>query len=303
MAFTLKVVWKINMLSPELLKKIDSIFIRSRHKVTDIFAGEFESAFRGRGMEFEEFREYVPGDDVRTIDWNVTARMDKPFVKTFREEREQTIFFLVDFSRSEELGAPKTKREVLTEITALLAYATIKTNDKVGLIIFSDHVEKYIAPKKGRAHVWNLIAALMSHEPKGTKTNFTDAVQFLLKVNPRRTTCFFLSDFWDANFENPMRVANYKHDLIAIRLLSPIEKSMPKGALIDFEDLEGDGFIKKDFSRNKSLKNYQMIQKKYDEKFLRFFSTYNIDYLNLTSDGDYVDSLLKFFIKREKHGK
>ncbi|HLD45874.1 MAG TPA: DUF58 domain-containing protein, partial [bacterium] len=205
------------MLSAELIKKIDSLFIRSRHRVTDVFSGEYESAFRGRGIEFEEFREYVPGDDIRQIDWHVTARMDKPFVKIYREEREQTIFFLVDSSRSLKFGQKREKLEVATELAALLSYAAIKSHDKVGLIIFSDQIEKYIAPKQGRAHVWNIIATLLTHKPRGTKTDINQATQFFLNVTRRKTVCFLISDFLDVDCRDSLRVASFKHEFVVMR--------------------------------------------------------------------------------------
>ncbi|MBF0106185.1 MAG: DUF58 domain-containing protein [Deltaproteobacteria bacterium] len=286
------------MLSPELLQKIQNIFIRSHHRVNDIFAGEYESAFRGQGIEFEEFREYVPGDDVRQIDWNVTARQDKPFIKLFREEREQTIFFLVDSSRSLQFGRDKNKLEVATEVAALLAYAAIKNNDKTGLIIFSDVIEKYIPPKKGRGHVWNIIASLLTHKPRGVKTSINNAVQYLLRVTHRPSICFLISDFYDDSYHDSLRVAGMRHEFVAIRILDPLENKMPSGALMDFEDLETGA------RRGIDLKGQQSVvldhQNKKKEELKLYFGTNKIDFLELTSDTDYVDVLLKYFIKREK---
>ncbi len=286
------------MLSSELLKKIDSIFIRSRHRVTDVFAGEYESAFRGRGIEFEEFREYVPGDDVRQIDWNVTARMDKPFVKVFREEREQTIFFLVDSSKSLKFGKKREKLEVATELAALLSYAAIKSNDKVGLIIFSDRIERYIAPKKGRAHVWNLIATLLRHKPQGRKTDVKSAIQFFLNVANRKTVCFLISDFLGVECRESLRVASFKHEFVVMRVLDSLERKMPKGVLMDFKDLETGEKSTADLS--KGVKWYDKDYQKKTKDLTYFLGSNQIDFLDLNVDEDYVDALLKFFIKREK---
>jgi uncharacterized protein (DUF58 family) len=283
------------MLSPELLKKVDSIFIGSSRKANDIFAGEYESAFRGRGIEFEEFREYVPGDDVRQIDWNVTARLDKPFVKIFREERERTIFFLVDASRSLCFGQDKQKLDVATEIAALLAYAAIKSNDKVGLIIFSDQIEKFIPPKKGRGHVWQIVAALLSHEPKGVKTDIDQGIKFFLQIANRRSVCFLISDFFDVKFKAALKVANLRHEFVAIRILDRLEQSLPKTAIMDFKDLETGDVARVDMGSKT-----QGALDKQSRELQKYFGMHNIDLLDLLVDENYVDSLLKFFIQREK---
>lgn len=286
------------MLSPELLQKVQNIFIRSRHRVNDVFAGEYESAFRGRGIEFEEFREYVPGDDVRQIDWNVTARMDRPFVKVFREEREQTIFFMVDVSRSLFFGQNKDKLEVATEIAALLSYAAIKSNDKVGLILFSDQIEKYIPPKKGRGHVWNIIATVLTHKAKGRKTNLENAVGFFLKVARRKTTAFMISDFFAENYSDALRVAGMKHDLVAVRIIDDLEKKFAGSALMNFEDLESGQRFSMDLGKNskKAEQNYEAMTR----VLTGLFGSAKIDYLELRVNDDYVDQLMKFFLLREK---
>lgn len=288
------------MLSPELIEKVNQIFIRSRHKVTDIFTGEFESAFRGQGIEFEEFREYTPGDDVRQIAWNVTARMDKPYVKLFREEREQTIFFLIDLSKSQDFGRSRTKHDVMTEIAALLSYATIKTNDKVGLIIFTDKIEKYIPPKKGRAHVWHLIATLLGHEPQSSGTNISEALKFFMTVANRKTTCFLISDFWDQGYETALGLVGYKHDLIVMRILEEVEKKLPKGVLVDFIDKETGEIHKIDLSKTKQIQKINRSLKKRDDELKYFFRSRGIDALDLMVGEDYTEALLQFFLRREK---
>ena len=184
------------MLSRETLKKIEKIHIHTSHLVNDVFAGEYESAFKGRGMEFEEVREYSPGDEIRTIDWNVTARMNRPFVKEYREERELTVMLLIDVSSSSLFGTVKDfKNEVAAELGAILAFAAVRSNDKVGLIIFSDTVEKYIPPQKGRSHVWRVIKEVMEHQPQQKHTDITAALDFLNRVLHRRSVCFLISDF------------------------------------------------------------------------------------------------------------
>jgi len=286
------------MLSPELLQKVQNIFIRSSHKVTEVFAGEYESAFRGRGIEFEEYREYSPGDDIRQIDWKVTARMDKPFVKIFREEREQTIFFLVDSSRSLLFGRNKEKLEVATEVAALLSYTAIRSNDKVGLIIFSDQIEAYIPPKKGRGHVWNIIATLLSHSPKGRKTDIKAAIHFFLKVTNRKTVCFLISDFFDEGYRDSLRVAAIRHEFVAIRILDSLEKKIPKGALMDFEDLESGERLSLDLGTRGDW--VEKHQKEVTKNLSDFFGTHRVDFLDIAVDENYVDALLRFFIRREK---
>lgn len=288
------------MISPELIKKADQIFIRSRHKVTDVFSGEFESAFRGRGIEFEEFREYVPGDDIRQIAWNVTARMDRPYVKVFREEREQTIFFLVDLSKSQDFGRARTKRDVVTEIAALLSYATIKSGDKVGLILFTDRIEKFIPPKKGRAHVWRLIAEILSHETASHGTKIGEALRYFMTACTRRATCFLVSDFWDDGFERDLSLAAMKHDLIVMRIRDELESNPPQAALIDFADNESRESVTTDLSTKHSLNSVYAALKARDEKLGHFFRSQGVDEVILNTNEDYAEALLRFFIGREK---
>jgi uncharacterized protein (DUF58 family) len=268
--------------------------------VTDVFAGEFESAIRGRGIEFEEFREYVPGDDIRQIAWNVTARMDKPFVKVFREEREQTIFFLIDLSESQDFGRGRTKRDIVTEIAALLAYATIKSGDKIGLILFTDRIETFIPPKKGRAHVWRIIAEILSRRTTGKGTKISAALRHFVTVCPRRSTCFLMSDFWDDSFERDMSLAAFKHDLIVLRVQDEMESKLPQGALIDFSDNESHDAISADLSSSAGLKRVQQTLSDRELKLKNFFHSRGIDELKLGVDEDYAEALMRFFIRRDK---
>lgn len=278
------------MLSPELLKKVERLYIQTRRKVNDVFSGEYESAFRGRGIEFEEFREYIPGDDVRQIDWNVSARFDKPFVKIFKEERERSLVFLVDTSLSQNFGNQKSKRDLATEVAALLSYAAIQSNDKVGLILFSDQIELYIPPKKGRGHVWKIIASLFEHKPQGKGTDINQALRFLLAVTKRKATCFLVSDFLDRSVLDTASLVSKKHELVALRVRDTLEEMIPALALTDFEDLETGERVALDL---------------HDQDFAELnlsadFAKRRIDFLDLKTDDDVVDALMKFFLKREK---
>lgn len=286
------------MLSPELLNKIDQVFIRASRRVTEVFCGEFESAFRGRGIEFEEFRDYIPGDDVRQIDWNVTARMDKPFVKIFREEREQTVFFLIDMSASGDFGRQRSKREVITEIAALLSFATIKSNDKVGLILFTDRVELFIPPKKGRSHVWHIIAKILSHKPQSRGTSVSEAIRFYLNTIRRPATCFVLSDFWDSGFLDALKIAGFRHDVVAIRVLDDLEKKMPSRGIAGFVDLESGERIDVDLAS--SARKTNALSQARDAHLNHVLRASGIDFLDLSLSQDPVEGLIRYFMRREK---
>lgn len=287
------------MLSPELLKKIDLLFIKSRRRVTNLFSGEYASAFRGQGIEFEEFREYVAGDDVRQIDWNVTARMERPYVKIFREEREQTIFFVVDVSPSQNFGQRQKKIEVATELAALLAYTAIQNQDKVGLILFSDHIEKYITPKKGKAHVWKLIATLLGHKPQGKTTNITAALRFFISSLKRQTTCFIISDFLDENLSK-LPTGQAKHEFIALRVIDELELNTPHDALVSFYDLETQVSFDTDLTSKQNASAHAKHQQEFQEKIRRFLQSYRVDFLDLKTNENYIDTLMHFFLKRER---
>jgi len=223
----------------ELLKKVRKIEIRSRGLTRQIFAGEYHSAFRGRGMAFSEVREYQFGDDIRNIDWNVTARLGHPYVKIFEEERELTVMLLVDVSRSGDFGtAASTKRELMTEIAAVLAYSVIANNDKVGLMLFSDRVEKYIPPKKGRAHMLRIIREMLSYEPSGSGTSLSEPLRYLTNVIRKRCTAFILSDFMAPPFTESLRIASGKHDVVALRISDRREREMPDIGFVKIADPE-----------------------------------------------------------------
>jgi uncharacterized protein (DUF58 family) len=289
------------MLSKEVIRKIRRIEIRSRRLVSDVFAGEYKSVFKGRGMEFLEVREYYPGDDVRNIDWNVTARMGSPYIKKFSEERELTIMILFDASGSGDFGTRcKTKREIASEIGALLAFSAIRNNDKVGLIIFTDRVEKFVPPKKGRRHVLRLIREFLAFKPNHKKTDIKCALDFLGGVITKRCILFLVSDFLSSGYERAFRTVNKKNDAIAVRIADPLELNLQKVGIIEFEDPETDELIYVDTNDSDFRKAFrtQMIKKlKGTEKF---FQQSGIDYIDIRTDKSYIEPLIKFFLARAR---
>lgn len=223
----------------ELLKKVRQLEIRTRGVVNQVFSGEYHSVFKGRGMAFSEVREYMPGDEIRTIDWNVTARLNHPFVKVFEEERELTVMLLVDMSGSQFFGSRHAlKRDIAVELSAVLAFSAMKNNDKVGAILFTDDVEQFIPPRKGRSHTLRIIRELLSFEPKSSKTNVRRALEYLNKVLKKRAIVFLISDFIDKGYEQSLRIAGKRHDFIGIVLLDPRERELPKIGLITLQDAE-----------------------------------------------------------------
>jgi uncharacterized protein (DUF58 family) len=289
------------MIPKETLQKIKKIHIRTNYLVNDIFAGEYESAFRGRGMEFQEVREYTPGDDIRDIDWNVTARMGHPYIKLYREERELTIMLLVDVSSSGLFGTVRQlKNELAAELTSVIAFAAIKSNDKVGLVIFSDHVEKYIPPKKGRSHVWRVIKEVLAHRPRAAGTDIVAALNYLNTVCRRRAVVFVISDFIAHGYEHALRVTNKKHDVIAIHIADPRERELPNVGILALEDAETGDTLLVDTSDEKVRNAYRALSKKKDEQRVAAFRAGRIDYIDIRTDTPYVDTLLHFFRMREK---
>ena len=289
------------MIPEEILKKVHLIHIRTKHLVNDIMAGEYESAFRGRGMEFEEVREYQPGDDVRTIDWNVTARMGRPFIKLFREERELIVMLLVDISASGQFGtAKKLKKEVAAEVAALLAYTAIRNNDKVGLILFSDHVEKYVPPKKARGHGWRVIREILSFEPEGQGTDITEALDFMGRVMRKRCVCFLLSDFLSEGYERALRQANKRHDMIALTISDPREKELPNVGFVALKDAETGESLLINTADQGFCRNYRKFQEQQADSRQYLFRSIDLDYVSLSTHVSYVEPLLTLFRKREK---
>lgn len=289
------------MLSPEILKEIRGLELKAGHLVNDALAGDYVSAFKGRGMEFDEVREYVPGDDVRAIDWNVTARMRDPFVKVFREEREQTIMLMVDVSPSQAFGSGnRMKREQAAELAAVLAFLAIRSNDKVGLVVFSDHVEQYFPPKKGRAHVFRIIREVLTHRPAGRRTDIAGALDFVVNVQSRRSTCFVISDFWATDFETSLKLASRRHDLVAVRTLDPREAQLAPAGLVSFVDSETGAEAVIDTSDKRVRAAYEKEVLQRDERLSSLLRRTGISGFRLETGSSVTAPLITFLRERER---
>ena len=288
------------MIPKKILQKVRRIEIKTRGLVNDLFGGEYHSIFKGRGMTFSEVREYNPGDDIRLIDWNVTARTGSPFVKVFEEERELTVFLVVDISASGEFGSgSQLKRDYGAEVASVLGFSAIKNNDKVGLILFSDRVEKYIIPKKGKSHVLRVIRELLYTVPKGSKTSIKVALDYLLKVSKRKCVVFLISDFLDDSYLRSLKIANKKHDLITIQLLDPAELELPDMGLLKVEDPETGETFWIDTSSQKSMKQLRKEIGIKQSNFRKEIKKSGIDLISISTDEDFVDPLMSFFKSRE----
>jgi uncharacterized protein (DUF58 family) len=289
------------MLSREVLEKVRRIEIQTRRMVTDALAGEYHSIFKGRGMEFSEVREYQVGDDIRTIDWNVTSRTGTLHVKKFTEERELTVLLLLDASGSEDFGTrSRFKREVAAEMGALLAFSAIKNNDRVGAIVFTDDVEMYVPARKGRAHVLRVIRDLLYFEPKGKRTNLSRACEYLNRVTRKRAVVFLLSDFLDRGFEKPLRVAAKKHDLISVFIADPAEQELPGIGLIELEDAETGGRLVVDTSDREALRRFQSSVIERGRKQREELTAMGIDIIDIATNVPYDRPLLRFFQMRSR---
>ena len=289
------------MLSREIIKKIEKIHIHTNYLVNDVFAGEYESAFRGRGMEFEEVREYTPGDEIRSIDWNVTARMGRPYVKEFREERELTVMLLIDVSSSGLFGTVKAfKNEVAAEVGAILAFAAVKSNDKVGLIIFTDTVERFIPPEKGRNHVWRVIKEVIGFKPQKKNTDIKMALEFLNRVLNRRAVCFLISDFISEGYEKTLRITSKKHDLIAVTITDPRERELPRVGFIELEDAETGETILIDTSDKTLRKGFRQMSEEKIKKRNELFRSMGVDYIDIQTDRSLIDPIMRFFLLRAR---
>ncbi|MBT3518827.1 MAG: DUF58 domain-containing protein [Candidatus Marinimicrobia bacterium] len=289
------------MIPRQILQKVKQIEIRTRGLVNDLFGGEYHSIFKGRGMTFSEVREYQPGDDIRLIDWNVTARTGSPFIKVFEEERELTVYLLVDISASGDFGSgQQLKREIGAEIAAVLGFSAIKNNDKVGLILFSDKIEKYVVPKKGKTHVLRVIRELLYTEPEQSGTSLKNALDYLLKVAKRKSVVFIISDFLDQNYWPSLKVVNRKHDLIGIQLYDPAETDIPDMGLAKVEDPEtGESFWVDTSSKAARNRLRKDIQNRH-EKFKKETRKIGFDLIPVATNQDFVEPLMSFFKKREK---
>ena len=264
------------MIPKEILKKVRQIEIRTKSLVNDLFGGEYHSVFKGRGMTFSEVREYSPGDDIRMIDWNVTARSNSPFIKIFEEERELTVYLLVDISRSGHFGTTyQFKSELAAEIAAVLGFSAIKNKDKVGLILFSDHVEKYIIPKKDKSHILRVVREVLFNEPQARKTSLKSGLDFLMNVAKRKSVVFLISDFLDNQFWKSLKLANRKHDMIGIRISDQAEENIPNLGLVKIQDTESQSEFWADISSNE---HRELLSKKINEKWNRAQNNIKCDY-------------------------
>jgi uncharacterized protein (DUF58 family) len=285
----------------EILKKIRRIELRTRRLVSSSFAGQYHSVFKGRGMNFEEVREYTPGDEIRSIDWNVTARMNAPYVKKFTEEREMTVMLLVDVSASGAFGSVElSKREVAAEVAAILAFSAINNNDKVGLLLFSDTVELFIPPKKGRQHTLRLIREMLYFEPKGRGTDLAAALEYMNKVTTRRAVVFMISDFMAADYTKALTVASRRHDLVALPIVDPGEEQLPANGLVTFEDAETGQQIEINTSSRATRMGFAAAEDRRRKDLARLLGSRGVDVVPLATNEDYLLPLRAFFEQRER---
>lgn len=287
------------MIPQEILQKVRLIEIKTRHVVNDIFGGEYHSAFKGKGMEFAEVREYVPGDDIRDIDWNVTARTGKPFIKKFDEERELTVMLMIDVSASGFYGTGDTlKSDLMVELSSVLSFSAIKNNDKVGLILFSDKIEKFIPPQKGKSHVMRIIRELIFYKAEDQQTDLSQAIEFVQKVIKRKSVIFLLSDYQDVHFYKPLCHLNNKHDVISIKFDDSSEKEIPNLGMIKLHDSETQRSIWVD-SKSKRLRALMKIAVLENDKTLkRYFDKNKIDFIPINTESGYIEPLVSFFTRR-----
>lgn len=287
------------MNASDLLKKVRQIEIKTRGLSNHIFAGEYNTAFKGKGMAFSEVRDYQNGDDVRLIDWNVTARYNSPFVKVFEEEREMTVMLIIDVSGSNNFGSNKNfKKELATEIGAVLAFSAIKNNDKVGVIFFSDIIEKFIPPKKGKKHILRIIREIISFKPSSKKTDLSVALEYFNSVINRRSICFILSDFISTSFKKPLKIASRKHDVVALKLIDKREEIIPNIGLVPIEDAESGKKIIIDTSSKFFINRLLEEKNKRNNKLKSLMNESSVDLINLYTGEDYVKPLINFFKKR-----
>lgn len=288
------------METADLLKKVKKIEIKTRGLSQNIFAGQYHSAFKGRGMAFSEVREYQFGDDVRDIDWNVTARFHRPFVKVFEEERELTVMLLIDCSGSLDFGTRhEMKREMATEIAATLAFSAIQNNDKIGVIFFSDHIEKYIPPKKGRRHILYIIREMLDFHPESRRTDLAEATATLTRVMKRRCTSFLISDFYDRkDFSRQLQIANRKHDVVAIQVYDPIDRQLPDVGMVKVTDAETGHEMIIDTSSRRVRQAHNKYWMDREERLRKTFARSKVDWISVATDQDYIKSLMLLFKQR-----
>ncbi len=289
------------MLPQEIFSKIKKIEFKTNRIVNDLFAGQYSSVFKGRGIEFDEVREYFPGDDVRSIDWNVTARYGKPFIKKYVEERELTIMLLLDMSGSQYFGSrQKIKAEVVAEISSILALSGLKNNDKIGAIVFTDQVELYIPAKKSLSHVLRIIREILYYKPKSKKTNIKNVLEYFYHVQKKRCIAFLFSDFLDKGYEQALNIVSKKHDLILVRTMDTKEKEINIKAYFEIEDVESGQVYEINFNKKGFVEEFREKVKIQMDYLNTLTKKFDIDLIDIDTDKSYIEPLLKFFRKREK---
>ena len=289
------------MNSTELIKRVRKIEIRTKGLVNQIFSGEYHSVFKGRGMAFSEVREYQFGDDIRTIDWNVSARFNHPYVKVYEEERELTVMLVVDVSGSGEFGTVnQMKKDVAAELCAVLAFSALQNNDKVGVIFFSDIIEKFIPPKKGRTHILRIVRELLDFQPKQRKTNLTEGLRYLTSAIKKRSIAFLISDFLDEGYDDALKIAARKHDLIGVRLFDPRESELVQVGLMRVIDAETGEAVWVDTSDRRVIDRYSRWWKDRQEQRTKLLRRCGVDGIDIRIDQSYINPLMNFFRAREK---
>ena len=289
------------MLHPELIKRIKYLEIHTKHLVNDMFGGEYQSAFKGMGMEFAEVREYVIGDDIRNIDWNVTARYGRPYIKKYNEERELTVMLMIDISASGYFGTGnRLKSDTIIEIASILCFSAIRNNDKVGIILFSNDIEMFIPPKKGKTHVLRLIRELLLFKPKKRSTNISLAIEYVIKILKRKSVVFLISDFLGKSFHKSMKNINQKHDLIALKIYDKFELELPNIGLIKLEDNENGQQIWLDTTNKNIFNNMKSKIKESNSQFIKYCNKNKIDLIVVKNQDSYIEPLIQFFKNRLK---
>jgi uncharacterized protein (DUF58 family) len=289
------------MIPKEILKNIRRIQITTSRMVTDVFAGHYHSVFKGKGMEFDEVREYQPGDDIRSIDWNVTARTGQPFIKKFVEERELTIMLLLDMSASSYFGTVnQLKKQLAAELCSLLAMSAIKNNDRVGLIAFTDRVEIFVPPRKGLSHVLRIIREALYFDPEGKGTDISGALEYLSKVTTRSAVTFVISDFHSEDYKRPLSIANRRHDIVALSITDPREIDLPDAGIISLEDAETERGFLIDTSSPSVMKEYHLNAVRILNEREELFRSTNVDHIDIRTDVPYARELYRFFRMRER---
>ena len=288
------------METAELLKKVRKIEIKTRGLSNQIFSGEYHSAFKGRGMAFSEVREYIPGDDVRAIEWNVTARLNTPYVKVFEEERELNVVLLIDVSASGNFGTQvQFKKDLITELCAVIAFSAATNNDKIGVIFFSDKIEKFIPPKKGRSHVLRIIRELINFEPSASGTDVALGLKFLTNAIKKKSIAFLISDFVSPDFTDAIKIANRKHDLVALRIYDKAEQSIPKIGLVKIRDNETGQIIWVNTNSDQFRKNYSLRVSAFEKKLKDIFNRAGVDHTEINAIQGYIKPLMNLFKRRE----